>query len=70
MTGVWFCIRPGLVGDIIRSCRFQRAVGAVDAALRCIAEMAAMPALQVTPMLASTMASYHQFTLNYHCPAN
>ena len=39
--------RQGLVGDIVQSCGLERATGAVDAALQCVIQMAASPALQV-----------------------
>ncbi|KAK9915634.1 hypothetical protein WJX75_001835 [Coccomyxa subellipsoidea] len=38
--------RQGLVGDIVQSCGLERATGAVDAALQCVIQMAASPALQ------------------------
>lgn len=35
------------MADIVQSCGLERATGAVDAALQCIIQMAASPALQV-----------------------
>ena len=39
--------QQSLVADIVQSCGLERATGAVDAALQCIIQMAASPALQV-----------------------
>ena len=45
---IWLtCCRQGIVSDIVRCCSLERAPAAVDAALQCIIEMAALPALQV-----------------------
>lgn len=42
------CSRRGCVKDIVGCCSLERAPAAVDAALHCIIQMAAAPALQVT----------------------
>lgn len=47
LIGVPICYREVLVGDVVRTCRLERAAAAVDAALQCIFQMAANPALQV-----------------------
>ena len=39
--------RQSLAADIVQSCGLERATGAVDAALQCIIQMSASPALQV-----------------------
>ncbi len=39
------------MADIVQSCGLERATGAVDAALQCVIQMAASPALQVLPVL-------------------
>lgn len=41
------CYREVLVGDVVRTCRLERAAAAVDAALQCVFQMAADPPLQV-----------------------
>lgn len=40
--------REVLVGDIVRTCRLERAAAAVDAALQCIFQMAVDPVLQAS----------------------
>ena len=47
--------QQSLVADIVQSCSLKRATGAVDAALQCIIQMAASPALQV-PLPSQTSA--------------
>lgn len=47
----WGDCREALVADIVQSCGLERATGAVDAALQCVIQMAASPALQVLPVL-------------------
>ena len=39
--------REVLVGDVVRTCRLERAAAAVDAALQCIFQLAVDPRLQV-----------------------
>ena len=41
--------RPECVRDVVGCCSLERAPAAVDAALQCIIQMAAAPALQVLP---------------------
>ena len=45
------CIRPDLIGDMVRCCFLERAAAAVDAALQCIIQMSASSDLQVSCLL-------------------
>ncbi len=58
--------QQSLVADIVQSCGLERATGAVDAALQCIVQMAASPALQVLYCCPHVAPAAHDFA---HSPS-
>ena len=55
-----------MVSDIVRCCFLERAPAAVDAALQCIIEMAALPALQVCASDPSAYTVHTQYLQKYY----
>ncbi len=50
--------REPLVADIVQSCGLERATGAVDAALQCVIQAAASPALQARCLVAFSLDAH------------
>ena len=63
--------REVLVGDVVRTCRLERAAAAVDAALQCIFQLAVDPRLQVrtSHLAALTVAPVSADCATAHGPA-